>query len=643
MLITPLTIRILICCISLLATAAVAEPIIIPEVNLNPKRLKPRATDEKPETTRIDREKIANSPTVDLSELLKQEQSVARITNNSGNYSQMAVSIRGFGDNAVANSLIMVDGFPLTNPSLLAPNFNSIILPDIERIDITQGSDGVLWGDQSVGGTVNIVTRYPKKLTLNANLGLGSFNNQIYSIFAADQFNNGVFLKAFGYTNKTNNYREHNYQTNENLSTMLGYHYATGSLFLNLQKYENSIQFPGGLSKEQYEEDPRLATNFKNNIHFKTPLVQIFNKQIINDKWTLETRLAHQKTLGDGYMYSAFNREDSMNTYGTRLTGLLGKMNLLAGYEGQTSFYDFSNLKVEENSKANQNDLFARAKIPIKQWEMIFGARAAMQKNHFSPAQNIQFQSLNKTLVTEEGITFNPSEDWQFLLRRSGNFRFPKANEETWLPQGVDSLELQTGISYEFSAQRKTKSQKSQINIYQLELNNEIAFNPTQTPTEPFGSYSNFPKTLRRGITFSEDYIVNPKLMLNSQINYVHAYFAQGEFSGKSIPAVPKWNGNIGLGYELIPHWKIKYSALYTGQTYASQDDNNSGEKVASYWLNTIAFQYLKKSVNMSLDAVNIFNQKYSVYTLYDPESQTNTYYPGSGRSILFTIKVDVI
>ena len=84
--------------------------------------------------------------------------------------SQTALSIRGFGDNAAANSLILVDGFPLANVSLLTPNFNSIALSDIERIDIIQGSQGSLWGNQAVGGVLNIVTRHPEKWLANAQI-----------------------------------------------------------------------------------------------------------------------------------------------------------------------------------------------------------------------------------------------------------------------------------------------------------------------------------------------------------------------------------------------------------------------------------------------------------------------------------------
>lgn len=625
-----------------ISNAAHSEIIKIPEVNLRYEDIKSRQVYETAQTSTINRTTIKNSPVLDLTQLLKQEQSIIRLANNSGDYSQVAFSIQGFGDNAVANSLILVDGFPLVNPSLLAPNFNSIALSDIERMDITQGSEGVLWGDQAVGGVVNIITRHPEKKIFDANVGFGSFNKQYYNIFAGNRFSNGVFIKAFGYTNKTNNYRDHNAQTDENLAVQAGKDYSSGMFSVNAQGYEDTIQFPGGLTKEQYDQNPRQATNFKNYIHFRTPLFQFLNKQSLNDNWLLETRLERHETIGNGFMFTNFDRNDVLTSYRFRFLGNINQSKVAAGYEGQHTAYHFLSTRVEEQAKTQQNNLFAKVTVPlIKHVEMIAGTRAAWQKNHDEPAKDQLFYSLNKTMVSEIGVAVS-YDQWKYFLRRAGSFRFPKANEETWVPAGVDVLKLQTGISYEMGGERKTEKQRSQINIYQLELLNEIAFNPTQTPTEPFGSYNNFPKTLRRGVTLTEYYRLTEKIGIDGQFNVVDARFTEGIFSGNQIPAVPWVNANMGLSYDFIPDWRIKYIALYNGSAYASKNDENKGSKIPGYWINTLSLQYIKKSYNINFEVINVFNQKYSVYTLYDPENQTNTYYPGAGRSYLITCKIDL-
>jgi iron complex outermembrane receptor protein len=67
-----------------------------------------------------------------------------------GDGSRATVSVRGFGGNAQANTLIMVDGRRLNNADLGNPDLNSISINSIERIEILRGSAGVLFGALNV-------------------------------------------------------------------------------------------------------------------------------------------------------------------------------------------------------------------------------------------------------------------------------------------------------------------------------------------------------------------------------------------------------------------------------------------------------------------------------------------------------------
>ena len=88
----------------------------------------------------------------------------------------VVVSMRGFGENAPNNTLVLVDGRRLNNPTLAGPDLNSISIKDIERIEILQGGAGVLFGDQAVGGVINVITRTPDKAALALEAGGGRDN-----------------------------------------------------------------------------------------------------------------------------------------------------------------------------------------------------------------------------------------------------------------------------------------------------------------------------------------------------------------------------------------------------------------------------------------------------------------------------------
>jgi len=642
---TPLTrlLLIFICAFISINALALTKPTVIPEVTSHSKSTLGKKQEARVQTTHITRKEIAESPVVNLSELLRQEQSIVRITNNSTNTSQPVLSIRGFGDNAVANTLILVDGFPLTNPSLLPPNFNSIALSDIERVDILQGSEGSLWGGQAVGGVVNIITRHPEKQIIELTAGLGSFNKNYFSAFVGNKFHHGVFFKLYGFTDQTNHYRQHNRQTDNNIAAQAGMDYARGTIYLNVQTYHDSFQFPGPLTQAQFEANPRQGTNFKNVYYLDTHVYQLFNKHEINEHWILETRLSHHDIHGDGFTFFPFDSHEWMNSVRPRFIGSVRNNKIIFGYDGFNSRYHLINTKTEVSASAQQNNLYAQTIVPIfSQLDLTLGGRLAWQYNRALQISKQYVINTDRALVTEQGLSFHPNQEWQFFLRRDGNFRFPKATEAVWTPARTNVLQPQTGVSYEAGTIWTTARQTAQLSVYQLQLHNEIAFDPTQTPSQPFGSYQNFDHTRRVGVTVTESYHVTPKLLLDTQLNYVDARFASGPYSGNMIPAVPAVNGNVGLSYEFMPRWKTRLDTLYTGSRYASEDEANVGKKQPGYWLNSVAIQYMLKPVNVSFEVINVFNQRYSTYNLYNPVSKTVNYNPGAGRSYLLTAKLNL-
>src|SRR5581483_527248 len=95
-----------------------------------------------------------------------------------GDGSSAVIDMRGFGVGANATTLVLVDGRRLNNPDIAPPDLASISLESVERIEIIQGSAGTLYGDQAVGGVVNIVTRQAAKLAGDVRLEGGSYSGQ---------------------------------------------------------------------------------------------------------------------------------------------------------------------------------------------------------------------------------------------------------------------------------------------------------------------------------------------------------------------------------------------------------------------------------------------------------------------------------
>ncbi len=616
---------------------------VIPEVSVNAPSLASQEDDLLlGQKNTINQTAIDNNPSTSLAELLK-SQSIVRVANNSGDNSQSILSVRGFGDNAQANSLILVDGFPLINSSLLAPNFNAILLSDIKKINLFQGSQGSLWGNQAVGGVMDVETHHPEQAFGDINVAYGSYDKQFLSGIYGARLSNGFFYKILGFTNNNDNYRYHNQQTNNGLSVEEGLDYASGSLSFDQKFYEDTIAFPGSLTQEQYEQDPRQASDTSDYVHYKTQIYQALNKQTLTDNWLLETRASSNNTHSYGFMFSPFHSYEWLNFINPQLIGHLNKNKLTLGYSGEASNYESFNSQVQSRAHSTQNDLYTQIVIPfLTHWDLTLGARSAWQKNTPEIVLGEPIHYTDHIFVTEQGLVYHLSHALSLFLRRDGNFRFPKTNEEVWLPTNVTELKPQAGVSYETGLTWKNQQQKLQLNLYQLRLNNEIAYDPTQTSTQPFGATSNLDPTLRRGVTLSEELQLTKKLALNAQANYVHARFSSGPYSGNFIPAVPAWNGNLSLTYKITEHWQTNYNELYLGSAYPSDDVTNTGTNAPAYWIGQWSLQYFFKSMKVNFEVNNLFNQRYSVFTIYDVNTQTNSYYPGAGRSYTLSFKTSL-
>jgi iron complex outermembrane receptor protein len=87
------------------------------------------------------------------------------------------VTIRGIGTNntvvgADPSSTIHLDGVYLGRPAMVFADFL-----DVERVEVLRGPQGTLYGRNSVGGTINIVTRQPTDtLEASARLSVGNYD-----------------------------------------------------------------------------------------------------------------------------------------------------------------------------------------------------------------------------------------------------------------------------------------------------------------------------------------------------------------------------------------------------------------------------------------------------------------------------------
>ncbi len=98
------------------------------------------------------------------------------INQNGGFGGAASVRIRGA---ATGQTLVLIDGVPVGDPSLTDGSFNFAYLDteNIERIEVLKGPQSTLWGSDAIGGVVSITTKQPGEGFGGSVFGeYGSFN-----------------------------------------------------------------------------------------------------------------------------------------------------------------------------------------------------------------------------------------------------------------------------------------------------------------------------------------------------------------------------------------------------------------------------------------------------------------------------------
>lgn len=73
--------------------------------------------------------------------------------------------------------LILINGMPLVGRSAGSLDLNRITVGNVKQIEIVKGASSSLYGNEALGGIINIITEEPQeKLTANINYRIGSFD-----------------------------------------------------------------------------------------------------------------------------------------------------------------------------------------------------------------------------------------------------------------------------------------------------------------------------------------------------------------------------------------------------------------------------------------------------------------------------------
>lgn len=580
----------------------------------------------------ITREDIRRMPAVSLADVFKSQTGLEMRTLYGPLGIDATLDMRGFGDAAGANALILLDGQRLNSVSSDGINWNSIPLENIQRIEIIRGSGTVLYGDRASGGVVNIITDKSGKPRASAAASLGSFGYRSAdaSVAGGDGAGSGLYYSLTGHYADTNGYRRNSQQDEQSVAGRFGLRTGFGEGFVDYGVYKNSNGLPGALFQAQYDSDPRFTRQpaflqNRSGYRLRPGVVAELGRDV-----TLEAELGYDK--GDtSFRSPTFNldRETETLSLTPRLRWRHGLGSLpsetvfgLDFYRGEIGGDSFSTFAGSNRQTAQQNSTaFYMQNITSVATSLhaTLGLRSQRMKQEVADeAAALRGEARRALTAYDIGLTYDVAPGARIYGKIGETFRFPNTDElfgfdpVTFAPLFRGDLKPQRGPIREIGASLRRGSIQLQASLYQLDLKDEINFNNVS------GNNENFPATRRRGLELEGRWQMTSSLQGKLGLAQTEAKFTEGAFSGKYVPMAPDSKTFATLDWNAGAYGRYGAAVNHVGNRYYSGDLANARDKLRGYTTVDLQAVWDLRPWTVSAKLMNALDKKYAPFAGID-------------------------
>jgi len=578
-----------------------------------------------------------------------------------GNGTKVAVDLRGFGETAGNNTLVLIDGRRVNEIDLSGTDWTQIPLDRIESIEILRGAGAVLYGDNASGGVINIITKRGKgRPQIEFESIAGSYQMEKQKLSLSGLSNKlSYFLTST--QQSTNGYRQNSYYNAQDFFSKLIYDFNDRlSLGLTGSYHSADYGLPGALRESQLRSCSRrdskfidddageqdwyvlLDTKIKFSEHNEFILPVSFRRRYMDTYWGTGgygTNSSRIDTLGicpKVRLKSKLFKKDNLFTLGLDFYKIDSLMNDFSSFGIQTGDAD-----VDKNSIGGYlaNEFLIRDNLIFNLGYRYERANYTFNYTDFSGFfADVNDAAKFSEKVFQAGIAYNYKKGSKLYLNVSQNFRLPVTEEfmlynfsffpfgrqinKNLLPQ--EAINYEIGLNHRFSTGWEVG-----IGAFLMKIKNEIYYNPISYINE------NYAKTQHRGLEINWSWDILKDLNLESNYTFTDAFFVQGAFNKNQIPAVPRHKASLGLKWRVSEKLQLNTLLNYTGRQYFISDQAHDYSPMGDFATFDAKISYKFSQGLFFVGINNLFDEKYSEYGAISVVYHEKGYYPSSGRNFI--------
>jgi iron complex outermembrane receptor protein len=612
--------------------------------------------------TVITKDEIEHSNAQTVIDVLRDEVGLV-VRDYYGTGKAASVDIRGFGETGLLNTLVLVDGRRVNSIDLSGVDWTQIPLDQVERIEIVRGSGSVLYGDNAVGGVINIITKKPEKpFFAKAEVVGGSYGYHKENASVSGKWGPLSAMLNAGYS-ATDGYRDNGFLRTKDVGGKLIYDLNENISFnFSGNFHRDHSGLPGGLTKaDMILLGRRGTTHPSDKSETDDDYGALGMKAKLWDFGRIEADVSYRtREVGVSYFYSdpltssTYKERINLTTWGFTPKYVLEK-SLLNHSNKFILGFDF----YQSDSRVDSESYFSFMGMTFTSFDKL-----EVTKKSLGPYIFDEFSILNNLILSlgfrEEWVIYDFSQDssqlkdrlrdhepaWHIALnylfdKRSSaffsikrSFRFPTTDELFQFyptPKVNTSLKPQTGYHYETGIRYAFTDQiEANLTLFWIDLKDEIFFNPT---TLPFGTNENFPRTRRRGIEIGARAKPMSWLLIWGNYSYMIPTLRAEPFSGNDIPGVPRHKGSLGMDIDFGKGFLLNTRTNIVGSRHLISDWHNQLGRLDGYYCFDARLSYTWKGLKAFVGVNNITNQKFEEWAVTNAAGTTRLFYPSPERN----------
>jgi outer membrane receptor for ferrienterochelin and colicin len=488
-------------------------------------------------------------------------------------------------------ALVLIDGQMVTTGGCpgrgRVAELDEFSVDQIERIEIITGGQAVLYGEDAMGGVINIITKSPtKKPTFSASSSIASHDTEAYKV--SHGYKPGKFGYLFNYSHmETDGIVEEKDKK------------RTDELWANLT----------------YEFSPTNKLTFTPKFHKKTKLPEgsdktVYRRHMLNGKWDYKIDDVSALNVMGAYQNRWYFSTRSNNRIRKEFTEAKVTYNrLLFGSNLITTSYQFWNERAYDD--INCHGLVIHDEISLDPFIVTLGLRVdnhSRYDEYYSPSAGLLYKITDDLKLrgsVGKGIRYNSYaagyyDEWSYSRGK-------------WYhrPPGLDPECL---TSYELGGEyRILDNLLATISLFRDDVEDKVQTVDTGTiitrdgTTAPLWERKNIGEARTEGV----DVVISSDITKNIFASVGYTFLdTENKDTGKELTYNPEHKLNFILNwnipdYGLKAHWRTEY----VGEKW--QDSNNT-KKLSDYWVSNVSLaKGITKHGKLTFSVDNLFNKHY--------------------------------